>query len=212
MVGEGETFRFLRRSYPLVPDHCGARVARLSGLLGSPIDVLAGAPLFRDHAIRFEWEEGTVRFSDRLEPVGGERLAVQLRDGCPEVEAEVAGIPFRVVLDTGASISYVPEHVLDRGVPGAPYDDFHPIGGRFRTPTAILVHRLGNGAVSARSGRLESLPPLLRASLEVGGGDKALVGMSAIRPLDVAFDLGRGAIHIAPRPYRGPEGGATGVP
>ena len=73
MVGRGPGFTFLGRSYALERDFCGATAERLSEYLGAPMDVLAGVPLFLDHAVRFDWSTGTVGFADRPGTGWGER-------------------------------------------------------------------------------------------------------------------------------------------
>jgi len=110
------------------------------------------------------------RSSDRPSRAGGE---VELRrgwDGHYRADAEVNGVPVRMMVDTGASLVLIPAELADDfGLDGAPLDYSMPVatanGPSTVAPVTIDSLRVGSIVVQtveaavARPGRLQS--PLL---------------------------------------------------
>jgi hypothetical protein len=100
-------------------------------------------------------------------PASGVPLDVVL--GVPVVTVTIAGVERRVVLDTGAAVSYLLSHLQPTTPPEGEYDDFSPHMGKFTTPIWHLPVRCGCVPVVEARVRFGLLTGPLASMLQIIG-------------------------------------------
>jgi hypothetical protein len=93
----------------------------------------------------------------------------------PRIAARAAGHRLRCIVDTGASISYLPRHVVD-GLPvTGRFGDFYPRAGRFEVETRDCTIDLG---ALRYTDRAAEIPPVVQPLSE---GVDGIVGNRLVR-------------------------------
>jgi len=150
IIGQEASFVFLGRTYPMVSEYHGATVAQLTELVGTRIDVLLGGAALVDNEFRLDWNAGVSEFSSEPLIAGGTRVPVDLMANCPVIEVSVGGETVRAFLDTGATVSYLPDRLVRQYPAAGEFLDFFPGHGPFRTNLADAPVTIGGRTVTAR--------------------------------------------------------------
>lgn len=174
-IGPSPTVDLGGHSVPLVTRAHAMDARSLSEFVGAPIAGLLGMDFLGNHDVRFDPAGGFALIDPDHAERDGHRIAIVQRGHIIVIEANVGGDDTELLVDTGAPLSYW-QSPRRTGFPGeAPYDDFHPILGRFVT----TVHR-----VPVRVGGWEREVPFGHLPDPVGAGVE-MMGVSGILGLDV---------------------------
>ncbi len=154
----GEQFR-------LSPDYLGLTVETFSRQIGVECAGLLGADILGrlDHIL--DVPGGKIIVSAGELPLFGERHHVEDFMGMPIVIASIDGRECRMLFDTGAQISYLPEELLARFPSMGGVTDVYPGYGPFQTNTHGVPVTLGKLTCVIRFG---CLPGVLGSILEMG--------------------------------------------
>ena len=156
-----EQFR-LRSSY------LGLTAAILSRFVDVDCVGLLGADILGRFDFILDAPRGMATISTGVLEHSGPVVDLEEFMGIPLVWARIHGIDYRMFLDTGAQISYLPHDSLASFPPAGRVTDFYPGVGQFEVETHNVDITVGGVAFTLRSG---ALPQLLGATLMMAETD-----------------------------------------
>jgi hypothetical protein len=157
---------FAMQSSDLMGHTCEA----LAGMVGTPFAGLLGTDILGEFDLEVSLRDGTLTLSEGLLEMP-DGLPVELVQGVPLLECEVAGKPVRMFFDTGAPLSYLGEETVQGCAALGEAEDFHPLLGRFRVPTFSVPVTAWAQSMTVRAGQM---PMVLEMALSLGGADGIL--------------------------------------
>lgn len=167
-----------------VPDEAfGLDADRLSDLVGARLEGLIGTDLLNGFDLDFDLPGGALTVGTGLPVPDGDRIPLTDLMGVPALEARSELGAHRMLLDTGAQLSYLQADGADRFPAAGPVQDFLPMFGTFETETRSVPFRVGTTDVTLRCGRL---PDLMGMTLGLGGVD-GIVGAELFRYRRVGY-------------------------
>jgi hypothetical protein len=172
----GETFR-------LAADYLGLTPDALSRAIGTPCAGLLGADVLGRFDHVFDLAAGTLTLSTGTLYHTGQTIPLTMFVGIPILEVRIAGADYRMFFDTGASVSYLQEPLLQHFPETGTVTDFYPGFGVFETETHRVEMQLGGRAVSLRCG---TLPDLLGSTLLMAG-TRGIVGLELLQEGAVGY-------------------------
>lgn len=146
----------------------GVDATYITDNVGTEVIGIVGMDFISRHNMAVDLENSTLTFdcaSDGWTPIPSGLIM-----GTPYIEMEICGRPAKVILDTGAKISYISQHYTDGLESIGTATDFNPaIGGSFQTPMYEGQAALSGKSFTIRLGHLPSLLDILRTNLGVDG-------------------------------------------
>lgn len=171
-----------------VPDEAfGLDADRLSDLVGARLEGLIGTDLMSGFDLDFDLRAGAVTIGPDLPVPDGDRVPLSFLMGVPSLDARSRIGPHRMLLDTGAQLSYLQADGADRFPDAGPVRDFLPMFGPFETGTRHVPFRVGGADVTLRCGRL---PDLMGMTLRMVGAD-GIIGAELFRDRRVGYFASR---------------------
>jgi len=177
-IGKLTSWTFLGRPVNLLEELHGFNLDYLSQQVGMPLDVLMGMDVLKDYNLLIDDQVGTVIFSPDgfMMPYITRLPLTEYLMKVPAVEVEVEGHQMKLVLDTGARFSFLPNNfIIDREEKGKEHD-FYPGIGEFDTPIYSVPMRLNGEMFLLTCG---ILPPTLEMALQATGVN-GLLGMDLL--------------------------------
>ena len=108
----------------------------------------------------------------------------------PVVTGRSGGGPLRAVIDSGASLSYVPAEVVQGLTPVGERSDFYPGFGEFETAVWSVRTEIGGRTMTIAAG---ILPPMLRTMFGlILGADGWIIGSDFFRDRVMVIDYPAG--------------------
>ncbi|MCC6996086.1 MAG: hypothetical protein IT370_15870, partial [Deltaproteobacteria bacterium] len=157
-IGRGRGVELLGATWCPASDHAAALDAG-EAHLGVALEWLIGWPTLSRGRLWLDWSSGRAQLTAAaLTLPGATRVPLVLQSKVPRVDAVVAGRAVRMVLDTGAPLSYVPPAAVARLTPVRQERDFHPSIGSFDTGVWCLPTSVAGRAFEIEAGLL---PPAL---------------------------------------------------
>ncbi len=161
----------------------GARVRKsgmdaLSIALGRRIDGILGHPVFRDYLLTYDFDEDRILLSDGRLSTGGTDVIATSQGTRPFVDADVAGQPVSILIDTGLSggLTLVDVDDLDFSQP------VQVTGARMRIDGLHLVES-GRLAGTTTLGPMVLDAPIVNKSVSVD-----LIGQKYLSRYNLTFD------------------------
>lgn len=169
--------------FPVPDEAFGLDADRLSGLVGTRLEGLIGTDLLNGFDLDFDLAGGALTIGTGLPVPDGDRIPLTDLMGVPALEARSELGAHRMLLDTGAQLSYLQADEADRFPAAGPVRDFLPMFGTFETETRSVPFRVGTTDVTLRCGRL---PDLMGMTLSLAGVD-GIIGAELFRGRRVGY-------------------------
>jgi len=177
--------------FHLGEDYMGLDVSGLKEMAEVTCDGLLGMDILGHFDHRFDLFEKKWTVAETL-TLDGEKIGIDIFMGVPICEVTVEGNRFRLFFDTGASIGYLLDDLLDRVPSDGTIRDFYPGFGTFETPVHPLDVEMGGSRIFLAFGKL---PDLLGATLKMAGVD-GILGNEIIRSKQIGFSPKKGTIWL----------------
>lgn len=169
--------------FRLQEGYLGLTADSLSTNVGSPCDGLLGMDALSPFDLLFDIPAGRLALSSEELAREGQIVPLEAVHACPVVRILTGGREYRLVLDTGAPISYLEGDAL-RGLPSTGrVQDFYPGQGTFETDIHDVRFTLGDHSFILPFGHL---PPQL-SMLLTRTGTQGILGNGIFRERAVLF-------------------------
>ena len=176
---------FCSEHFKCSTDYLGLNVAKLSDMLGTEITTLLAADILSKFKIVFDYRHGVVDFGMEETSFDGSETAISNFMGLPVIEISVKNRTLKLFLDTGATLSYIPESITGNYESIGKREDFFPIVGKFETDCYEIETSLRQHSFTANYG---NLPALLQMTLTLSGAD-GIMGFDFFNNFKVMLDL-----------------------
>ncbi len=171
-IGKASKFYFSNRLYELSSDYLGVSMDYLERTVGTQIDIMMGTDILKQHHITIDLPAHRLHFGERTRRNFANRIPMTNFMGAPSVAVSIGGTTLRMVVDTGARLSYVDSSFAANYPAVDKEKDFYPGLGEFETDVYEIPLELGNERFTLRCG---VLPELLETTLRVTG-NKGIIG------------------------------------
>jgi hypothetical protein len=177
---------FMGRNFDVGTSYGGIDVESLSSMLGRPITTLLGMDIISRYEVLFDYNNKAVTFSDETTGMDGEVVSISSFGGVPVVNVRIKNKTIKVVVDTGAKISYMSGEFLNGMDPVGRVQDFYPLLGNFETDIYNLTTNIENESFDVKYGKL---PDMLKKLL-LTGGIHGILGYDLMSNFKVLLDIG----------------------
>lgn len=162
-IGRDSALTLLGRQRPTATFLAGV-LNSASEFTGRDIRYLIGNDVLAEMHVELDWPGRRVRFATERWWTGSTapELPVSLAMGVPVFSARHGHDDIRVILDSGAALSYVPSAVAARMRPAGQRGDFYPGVGEFTTEVFETEIEVSGHALAVVAG---TLPPVLELTL-----------------------------------------------
>lgn len=168
----------------------------ISRLAGFRIDILIGMDLMKSLVVRVDMESSLISFSDEesdWERGTGRGTPLDFnRMGFPVFRAVCRGRVVRLVLDTGARISYLTHKLTSDETAIAEREDFSPFVGQYITPIYNVDVDLEGEIIPMHMGNL----PMVMDNALSCTGIEGVVGYDLFRNCKVEIDFPNGVLRF----------------
>lgn len=145
----------------------GVAPERLSGFIGTRIDVLLGMDFLGTRTFQIDVANRRFRMLQGTETLPmGRAVPLKIVAGVPTVPVTIGKREVRAVLDTSAKVSYLTEELIGATTTVGRVRDYHPTAGTFQSDVRMISASVGPAPATLRCG---TLPPTLEAALRVSG-------------------------------------------
>jgi hypothetical protein len=129
--------------------------------IGRRVDWLLGHDFFAANRVVIDWRarQTHVLFGRSITDSRGFTIPIELVMGVPVVTGRSTHGRVRAVIDSGASLSYVPANVVQGLTPIGKRSDFYPGFGEFETDVWRVRAEIGGRRITISAG---ILPPMLQ--------------------------------------------------
>ncbi len=161
--------------------------------IGRSVDWLLGHDFFASNRVIIDWPARQARILGAHDPVPqGLAIPIELLMGVPVVTGRSSTGNVRAVIDSGASLSYVPAAVVQGLTPTGKRSDFYPGFGEFETDVWRVRAEIGGRRMTVSAG---ILPPMLQMMFGVMlGADGWIVGSDFFRNRVMLVDYANGRL------------------
>ncbi len=155
--------------------------------IGRPVEWLLGHDFFAGNRVLIDWRARQVRILPSNEHTpDGIAIPIELMMGVPVVTGRSRTGAVRAVVDSGASLSYVPAAVVESLTPIGRRSDFYPGFGQFETDVWRVRAEIGGRRLLITAG---ILPPMLQMMFGmILGPDGWIVGSDFFRNRKMVID------------------------
>ncbi len=123
----------------------------LSEFLGLRVDGLIGADQLREHDLHLCLQEKWAVFTQSNPETPNNPILVETPSGLPVVRCVISNAQRRLVVDTGAKVSYLRSDLANESSPLGPLTDFYPGVGSFRTQQVSLNAQIAEAPASPQA-------------------------------------------------------------
>lgn len=155
----------------------------LSNLVGAQLEGLIGNDILGQFDMLFDLPSKSLAVGIDLRVPGGNIIALGTLLGVPTLEAVTELGTHRMILDTGAQLSYLKEDAAARFPQAGQVQDFLPMFGAFETETCTVPFNIGQVQIHLRCGRL---PDVLGMALGLAGIE-GIIGVDLFREKRVGY-------------------------
>lgn len=158
----------------------GYTADRISELVGFEIAGLLGNDVLSELDWQFDLTAGRATVSAEPLPMEGASIPLDSFMGTPIIAAEVGGRPCRLILDTGAELSYFPPEFFHGLAPNGRFRDFNPLLGWFDVDLYSLEARVAGIPFTLRSAPIPDNPGVLQMAFSMAAV-QGLVGIQILQ-------------------------------
>lgn len=189
---------FLGKKYDIQKDFFSITSEKASELAGIKFDITLGNDILSKQNIRFRWKDGFVDFGDDV-PEGEIVLNYEDFMGSIIFPFKIGSIETKVILDTGAFLSYIYEDLVNVDEKVREEEDFHPLVGRYVTNVYKKQVKL-NGIVFVHEfGVLPKTLALMTKMIFSATGAKAIIGTKLFEQFDCTINWQKQKISFNPK-------------
>ena len=170
-----------------------ALMGTIRNLSGLNVDGLIGLDILKKYHVVIDYANGQILFSKQPFAIKGERLPMNRMLGTIGFDATINGQPCKVILDTGAQISYVNASLVEGDEIVGHDTDFYPGLGTFDVELHRVALQIGDaGGMTVTVG---VLPGLLACVTALVG--QSIIGYDLLSKAQVELDFENVFITIA---------------
>jgi hypothetical protein len=191
-IGRGAEYRVAGQAFN--PPTAMQSVLDTAGThIGRRVDWLFGHDFFASNRVVIDWPARQARILAANESIPqGYAIPIELVMGVPAVTGRSSRRRVRAVIDSGASLSYVPSDVVQGRTPIGKRSDFYPGFGEFETDVWRVRAEIGGRRITISAG---ILPPMLQMMFGlILGADGWIVGSDFFRNRVMVIDYPNGRI------------------
>ncbi|HUR00750.1 MAG TPA: DUF6569 family protein, partial [Gemmatimonadaceae bacterium] len=191
-IGRGSEYTIAGRSYnPSTGMHSVLDAA--GEHIGRRVEWLFGHDFFADNRVLIDWRSRVARILSPSAVISdGLSIPIELVMGVPVVRGRSGTKRISAVIDSGASLSYVPADVVEGLTPVGKRKDFYPGFGEFETDVWRIRADIGGRRLLINAG---ILPPMLQMMFGmILGSDGWIVGSDFFRNRTIIVDYPRGRL------------------
>ncbi|MCL2665053.1 MAG: hypothetical protein FWE82_05520 [Defluviitaleaceae bacterium] len=175
--GNVECLLFCKNNFPINKNYYGFTAETVSQYLGVYCTGLLGVDLLNSFDIIFHAEEKTLFASSDVIPFNGKNEPLDDIFGIPIINVNIKNMPYRMIFDTGAQISYFQSGTINHFPTAGIFNDFHLTIGRYETETYNVPMMFFNKQYIVRCGTLpEPIAMTIRTAKTTG-----IVGCEILR-------------------------------
>lgn len=191
-IGRGEQYRIAGQTWDPSTGMSSVLDAA-SEHIGRRVDWLFGHDFFAANRVVIDWPARQAYLLERdASSPQGLSIPIELVMGVPVVTGRSANGTVRAVIDSGASLSYVPADVVKGLTPTGRRKDFYPGFGEFETDVWRVRAEIGGRRLTISAG---ILPPMLQMMFGmILGADGWIVGSDFFRNRVTVIDYPDGRI------------------
>ncbi len=155
-IHTADRLEFAGLSYPTTTNAMGNTIANLQSMSGVSFTTLMGLDIIMQYNIILDYANEDIVFMSLDEPTpAGTPIPIQQNMGAIIMSIKVANQEHCMILDTGATYSYINSAITARMTPIETITDFSPlVGGEFDTPIFEIESEVANVKFSCRYGNL----------------------------------------------------------
>jgi hypothetical protein len=178
-IGRGAEYRVAGQSFN-PPTGMQSVLDSAGQHIGREVQWLFGHDFFAANRIVIDWRARQAHILGRAEPAPqGLAIPIEIVMGVPVVTGRSSRGRVRAVIDSGASLSYVPADVVQGLTPIGKRSDFYPGFGEFETDVWRVRAEIGGRRITISAG---ILPPMLQMMFGlILGADGWIVGSDFFR-------------------------------
>ena len=151
-----DSLEFAGTSYPAFTNAMGNTIASLQTMSGVSFTTLMGLDILAQYNIILDYANEEMVFMSLDEPTPtGAHVPMQVNMGAITIPVRVASQEHRMILDTGATYSYINSAITTGMTPIETITDFSPLAeGEFDTPIFEIESELADVKFACRYGNL----------------------------------------------------------
>jgi hypothetical protein len=190
--GEAGTLAIGNEVFPHSPNYFSYDAEKISRTVGHRVNGIVGVDVLNRFDLVVDVPKRTVTFSAEPVDAPGVRIPLTFPMSLPHLVAHIEGLPYTLVFDTGATISYWNDARLSSFATEGCFNDHHPQFGAIATPTWRVPMRAGNTTLSVRCGQLPE-----RATVLMQNGVAGVLSNEIMKDAPVAY-LPRRSLLVVP--------------
>ncbi len=190
-----EEIELAGRRFSLARDLMGHSAENISQLVSFEVAGLLGNDVIGELDWRFDLPSEQVTVSTEPLPIEGPSIELSEILGVPVLPAEVGGQARRVLLDTGAELSYFPPQFFDGLSANGRFRDYNPVLGWFEVDLYSLDARIGDIPFTLRCAPVPEGFGLLQMTFQMAGAE-GLVGIQILSSHQVLYSPRRSLLQL----------------
>lgn len=183
------------RRFPVPRNAFGLSVDQLVNLPGIEAAGLLGGDILNQLDLVFDVPRRTIGASSDPVDSNGQNIPVTFLHGIPVIPVAVDGTTHRMILDTGAELSYFSGQLLDGAEPEGRVRDYHPLSGWFEADVYQVDVRIGDAPFRLRAAIAPADQIMISGALAVTGSS-GLVGNQIFLDRTVIYAPRRGMLAL----------------
>lgn len=193
-ISRERSFMFMGEEHACHTSFGGNDINSISRLMDYDIDVFMGMDIIERYYIQTDYGHKTVTFS--VEPLPVEQMSstsiIRGRMGEITINLRIKGKMVKLVLDTGARISYIDQLFTEGETQVETRDDFNPMVGHFQTPIFVMNASIGDNIFPVHFGIL----PLKMAMPFQMMGIQGAIGFDLFNAFIVVMDFNNNVLYF----------------
>lgn len=162
----------------------GLNIDEIEKLLGRQIDGLIGADILSDFIVTFDLINMILVLSDQINYEGRNSFELGFVMGIPIINCFINKKSVKLIIDTGAHLSYLNPELTNNEQPVGKKRDFHPMIGRFETDIYKLTTTINSINIDVTYG---NLPEMLQTLVSLTGAS-GIVGFDIFKDRSITID------------------------
>jgi hypothetical protein len=191
------TLRFNGEAYTTTTDAMGNTIEKLQAMSGVQFTTLMGLDILSQYKVVFDYPNSKITFCTRDEQdFEGEEHSFKCLMGTIVLPITLGDRSENMILDTGATLSYVDSAITRGMTPETTVTDFSPlVGGQFTTPVFELESNFCDRPFHCKYGNL----PLIVENMIGIIGVRGVVGYDLLKSFKMMIDIRSGQLVLLDR-------------
>lgn len=180
-------FEFGGKEYAVTTNAMGNTIEKLQAMAGIKFTTLMGVDILSEYKVIFDYANEEITFCSYDEPTPcGEECHLNVHMGALIIPIIIQNCPHPMILDTGATCSYIKSSLTQGLRPKDTITDFSPlVGGQFTTPIYDIESELGDKPFVCTYGNLPKQIEMMIGLLGVDG----VIGYDLLRSFKLMINI-----------------------